>query len=1600
LDKVPRELEIISSLLVSQEFRLIPALQTESAVLLTPKLGASRSRFLAALKAWVNSDERKRNDHLVLYWTGHGVVEAEELYFVLPDTEDVTIDGIRAQEISEILFNGESRLGPCLMLLDVCYAGQVALDLAARLPVLVRQRPRGRPPEISVVCAAGPRSEAEQMIFATAFAGAVRCAEDPDKRLEPSLFLDEILERMSAELRRTGQAIFSFFYRSADAVFLRNRFHIPHLPRGIDVATARVLGRLDTAGRGVAAPEIPGWFFKGRKRVFADLCSWLNGQAAPSLCVVTGKVGAGKSAVLGRLYSLSRKDLREVTPPEVIAQTDIPHLGTIDAAMYVGKMSLSEVTYEVSARLGIATVDQDQLIRAIQKRDKVPTLLFDGLDETLAPKRTRQFLEKLASTCRVLVGTRRLQEDWVLAPALCIDLDRNPWADPAAIGEYVLDRLESGMARGETRKLSWLEDLTAVATAVTTRAEDNFLLANLIVTALITGAAGDPRSPNWEFPVTVESALSRLLESLNDEQPDAIALLTPLAFAEGGGLPKDQVWPRIAEELSERTAGSVSVTTIFEKAPWFFVEETESERSVYRTFHVALTELLKKGRDEIAVHRVFSRRLEVCVNDSSLGGVQDRTYALNYLSRHMRRGKLWRDLGKLITDSRWIERQFAETVFHSVRYDADVMEARIAAQAENRSAIADRNAVRALGVEIWWLLWRSGLVELAQKWPPQAWAFYCESQKMPVSIAIGVIAAIGDSQKRAAIVCALARVLTGTDLDALLDFAEGLRPELEANEASSSPHSQNPTALAQYNDILREALFGPDAFRLTQRALRSVRQMDGYSRWRVLEAALPHLNDAELEDARDLIWSISARNDRPWRSSAIAAYVAELAKRGHTDRAVADMPDDKDRQIYWLAVAALLSVGNSAIAAIFVDITVPRALELAIESISDSLNRLEIMTALVRELPNLSDRFNRKGLSLYLRAVHGSFYPDAQLRFATSAGAMLPDPHGIRLLRWTAAKMKASRRDLNINWYHTPPPLALALAERGNVEMAIQTVLLTEEHPYFRPKALADVGRACGRRSEEALASAVLELEKRSSKFVEGDIIQLLCNQTGATAIEQRARIERILSGYRLQFSETTREFRDMMQAMTADYSDIGQIETVRHDFFQRIRDLPPASKKYAVGRFSNGCAAKGRTDIVAESIQGIVDSFWRGQVWADVLSSAATEYLLSLVGEVVSNEHTFYEVIGDSEGLDVLLSISLLSSIDQLELIATRVPSRHSYYPSYLDCKLAAALEVRGYEIGAQHISTKMQASAGRGREILEEVVRRPLARQRGLIDAIARAQEFSAPDCAAFARVLAASEDRQEETSIAFVELIHDQNLIARWSQAWVAGSITPTARIRLISASVELVTMSGEYRPDDISWMLPWLEAPQIRRLSESARRFHDDFRQNELIVFLIERYAEVLGWQEATAFRDTVRRVDFQALSWAALWPSMPEAERSRIFAKLTPEKSFRSDRHAEALGEIAGHLNDAQLRIGAQWIIRTHSGNCAVVLRPLVSVACQRGADEGYEFLEAAFAEAALRPVSDIVECLVELIPLSLCLGGVEALDSMNTYMSRAVEMWP
>jgi WD40 repeat protein len=390
-----------------------------------------------------------------------------------------------------------------------------------------------------------------------------------------------------------------------------------------------------------------------------ELAGWLSAEVSDGRPrVVTGGPGSGKSAVLARVVTLAdptwRREVLATTRSAKIDPALLPPEGVVNVAVHARHKLLADVVQQLAVGLGFAVRDSTGLLDAVARKAGKTVIVIDALDE--ADDRDQiisRLLRPLAELPPVflLVGTRpdsseRGNRFRALGQNVVeLDLDHTRYIGPADIACYVERRL---LAAEEPNRLTLYRDVPdtayTVARAVAQRARNVFLVASTTVHALLSAPSiVDVTEPGWveRLPTGLNSAFAQFLAQIDTRQPDGLssetarAVLLPLAFAEGEGLPWVDVWASAASALSDLNISDFDVALIRKHAAPFIVEAVEQDRSVYRLYHERIAELL---RDSVSAQRAqqdLTIALASRVPGRLAAGRPDWTRAHPYILRHL-----------------------------------------------------------------------------------------------------------------------------------------------------------------------------------------------------------------------------------------------------------------------------------------------------------------------------------------------------------------------------------------------------------------------------------------------------------------------------------------------------------------------------------------------------------------------------------------------------------------------------------------------------------------------------------------------------------------------------------------------------------------------------------------------------------------------------------------------------------------------------------------------------------------------------------------------------------------------------------------------------
>ncbi|MFJ4895188.1 caspase family protein [Streptomyces sp. NPDC088788] len=612
--------------------------------------------FRAGLSDWAYAEDRAE-DALVLYYSGHGDRDRERHYLLCRDSRSDRLAGTALATEDVVRIVSESGIQRLLLIIDTCYAGQggadaarsLARDLGARLST-TRAADEHRLTAFSVIAAARSHELAEDGAFTHALQTAIN---DPNLggNRQPKLYLEQVVDRVNevlAEHSPYQHATWGTLPSGEGFPFIPNPRYTSDIPDEVlDLAEQRtwvspegrrrreeLLTHFGPRGRGADAyTGSTGSYFTGRSAALAELTNWLDdrSQQLTRCSVVTGRGGAGKSSLLGRLILLADPLLRSALPD--IDHDARPPRQRVHVAIHARHKLLEEITVGIADAAGLDETDPERLVAALTSRTDPLVVVVDALDEAgtatgnTEPHRIAAALLAPLSQLpcvRLLVGTRPHVLDALGSEFACLDLDEPRWTGEQDIADFARRLL---LAPDGPGSIGIYTEATAepVASAISARATRNYLVARLIARPLAHRAQlVDTSTPGWEKDLPALSMIPNgsagpafrwaLHEQLQGREARGRTLLTALAHAEGSGLPAGDVWRAIAGALTGDEVTSHDIRWILESASAHIVEDQDvgadgQARSVYRLYHESYSEELRAAVVPGTAERIASALL-------------------------------------------------------------------------------------------------------------------------------------------------------------------------------------------------------------------------------------------------------------------------------------------------------------------------------------------------------------------------------------------------------------------------------------------------------------------------------------------------------------------------------------------------------------------------------------------------------------------------------------------------------------------------------------------------------------------------------------------------------------------------------------------------------------------------------------------------------------------------------------------------------------------------------------------------------------------------------------------------------------------------------
>jgi WD40 repeat protein len=636
--------------------------------------GGDKPKVEQALGEWF---EKTSSDCVVLFWTGHGSSDGGH-YLICrnsPRAGLTSFNAIDAQALGPVIASCKSE--KILVILDTCYSGLGAGEIASAFSrVLANRLPiAGQERAIAVIASAHSLEKAQEGLFCNVLRSvlfepaAIRPWSDEDECIHTELLARAVKKALPGDV---SQPVYK-----ADGIgqdFIPNpRFRGGRPAENVEERAWRLQHwagseHFDLAARGIEVGE-SGWFFAGRTQLLRRLVTWLE-NAPHEVRIVTGPPGAGKSAVMGRLATLSDRQYREAARragvmPSVDDGT-IPPEGIIDVAIHAKGKTLDDCARALAEAFSLpvgkeVAVDIGALVTAVGRIERRLTIMIDALDEAVSGQ-SKNIVARLVvplgrlERVRLLVGSRRSLDGrpvpWdedrhdrlraAFGREAKIDDLEDEFETQQDVAAYVRLRLGAGTSKHRGNEVG----IRAAAERVAQRAQGTFLYARIVARTL--------QDSDWldiELPTTALRAFEQDLRARFGAQEQRVNdLLAALAWGEGKGLTRG-VWPSVATALTwpKRRYDDEDVSWVLGHAGWHIIETGEDGQAVYRLGHQALADHYRRWvRVTDAQVRIVA---ELSAGIAGAGWLECDRYLWRHLADHMKQA---RRFGPLLHDSGYL----------------------------------------------------------------------------------------------------------------------------------------------------------------------------------------------------------------------------------------------------------------------------------------------------------------------------------------------------------------------------------------------------------------------------------------------------------------------------------------------------------------------------------------------------------------------------------------------------------------------------------------------------------------------------------------------------------------------------------------------------------------------------------------------------------------------------------------------------------------------------------------------------------------------------------------------------------------------------------
>lgn len=493
----------------------------------------SEEEARSALKCHLKANALQSGSTLVFLWAGHGEMAPEALHLIATNTEKGAAPDLTPQALaSHVARCGATQV---LLLLDTCYSGTGVFDVHCVVDQVRREVAEKRA-WLGVLASASDFERAKDGVFIERLLYLLQNGPtNPSLKIRWSAHNegvrgDDLIDALIKEWERDihDQQPKSATFGDAWPMFPNPRFD-PN-------ASERIVEHLLLAAEG-RAPNEEGVYFTGRIDQLNTLVRWIRAKK-PGVFVITGPAGSGKSAIAGRLVSLSNPTQRARLRADGLLESTDPGEGSVDAHVHARRLTADQVVEAIDQQLvrhkvlaprsGGGIRNRGELLGGLERLDSCPLIVLDGLDEAgeEAWVIAQNIVALLAGSARVLIATRQLPPKTLGAPDLIqaltpqhrIDLGHPDLIEPTQhdVAAYVRKRLadydsahmDAGKVATAILRLSRLSDQAQ---------EGAFLLAQ-VITSQLRATPINTTVPDWERALSrsLEDAFNRDLAKVDD----------------------------------------------------------------------------------------------------------------------------------------------------------------------------------------------------------------------------------------------------------------------------------------------------------------------------------------------------------------------------------------------------------------------------------------------------------------------------------------------------------------------------------------------------------------------------------------------------------------------------------------------------------------------------------------------------------------------------------------------------------------------------------------------------------------------------------------------------------------------------------------------------------------------------------------------------------------------------------------------------------------------------------------------------------------------------------------------------------------------------